>query len=163
MLEKNADVNCCFLCSVIFIEYYSTMHCNEVLQACQVDPIYCDIFGAAERVLRYGLPINLRYIFKRVPALVLTHCKFFPIAPKESKKSEKERKSMLKVTANSWWKVRKPRTHFTLVICWVDIVLVPWDQPVHFKIALFSVAPVSDPKMRAMYHFIALGKVLPAN
>ena len=71
MLEKNADVNCCFLCSVIFIEYYSTMHCNEVLQACQVDPIYCDIFGAAERVLRYGLPINLRYIFKRVPALVL--------------------------------------------------------------------------------------------
>ena len=68
MLEKNADVNCCFLCSVIFIEYYSTMHCNEVLQACQVDPIYCDIFGAAERVLRYGLPINLRYIFKRVPA-----------------------------------------------------------------------------------------------
>ena len=70
MLEKNADVNCCFLCSVIFIEYYSTMHCNEVLQACQVDPIYCDIFGAAERVLRYGLPINLRYIFKRVPALV---------------------------------------------------------------------------------------------
>ena len=69
MLEKNADVNCCFLCSVIFIEYYSTMHCNEVLQACQVDPIYCDIFGAAERVLRYGLPINLRYIFKRVPAL----------------------------------------------------------------------------------------------
>ena len=72
MLEKNADVNCCFLCSVIFIEYYSTMHCNEVLQACQVDPIYCDIFGAAERVLRYGLPINLRYIFKRVPALVGT-------------------------------------------------------------------------------------------
>ena len=70
MLEKNADVNCCFLCSVIFIEYYSTMHCNEVLQACQVDPIYCDIFGAAERVLRYGLPINLRYIFKRVPTLV---------------------------------------------------------------------------------------------
>ena len=70
MLEKNADVNCCFLCSVIFIEYYSTMHCNEVLQACQVDPIYCDIFGAAERVLRYGLPINLRYIFKRVPALI---------------------------------------------------------------------------------------------
>ena len=72
MLEKNADVNCCFLCSVIFIEYYSTMHCNEVLQACQVDPIYCDIFGAAERVLRYGLPINLRYIFKRVPALLST-------------------------------------------------------------------------------------------
>ena len=63
MLEKNADVNCCFLCSVIFIEYYSTMHCNEVLQACKVDPIYCDIFGAAERVLRYGLPINLRYIY----------------------------------------------------------------------------------------------------
>ena len=63
MLEKNADVNCCFLCSVIFIEYYSTMHCNEVLQACQVDPIYCDIFGAAERVLRYGLPINLRYMY----------------------------------------------------------------------------------------------------
>ena len=75
MLEKNADVNCCFLCSVIFIEYYSTMHCNEVLQACQVDPIYCDIFGAAERVLRYGLPINLRYIFKRVPALMYTHNK----------------------------------------------------------------------------------------
>ena len=72
MLEKNADVNCCFLCSVIFIEYYSTMHCNEVLQACQVDPIYCDIFGAAERLLRYGLPINLRYIFKRVPALIWT-------------------------------------------------------------------------------------------
>ena len=69
MLEKNAYENCCFLCSVIFIEYYSTMHCNEVLQACQVNPIYCDIFGAAERVLRYGLPINLRYIFKRVPAL----------------------------------------------------------------------------------------------
>ena len=75
MLEKNADVNCCFLCTVIFIEYYSTMHCNEVLQAYQVDPIYCDIFGAAERVLRYGLPINLRYIFKRVPALVTTHVK----------------------------------------------------------------------------------------
>ena len=74
MLEKNADVNCCFLCSVIFIEYYSTMHCNEVLQACQVDPIYCDIFGAAERVLRYGLPINLRYIFKRVPALLDMQC-----------------------------------------------------------------------------------------
>ena len=73
MLEKNADVNYCFLCSVIFIEYYSTMHCNEVLQACQVDPIYCDIFGAAERVLRYGLLINLRYIFKRVPALICTH------------------------------------------------------------------------------------------
>ena len=73
MLEKNADVNYCFLCSVIFIEYYSTMHCNEVLQACQVDPIYCDIFGAAERVLRYGLPINLRYIFKRVPALIALH------------------------------------------------------------------------------------------
>ena len=33
----------------------------------------------------------------------------------------------------------------------------------HFKIALFSVAPSSDPKMRAMYHFIALGKVLPAH
>ena len=73
MLEKNADVNCCFLCSVIFIEYYSTMHCNEVLQACWVDPIYCDIFGAAERVLRYGLPINLRYIFKRVSALDTTN------------------------------------------------------------------------------------------
>ena len=56
-----------------WIEYYSTMHCNEVLQACRVDPIYCDIFGAAERVLRYGLPINLRYIFKRVPALLITH------------------------------------------------------------------------------------------
>ena len=70
MLEISAFVNCCFLCSVIFIEYYSTMHCNEVLQACRVDPIYCDIFGAAERVLRYGLPINLRYIFKRVPALL---------------------------------------------------------------------------------------------
>ena len=75
MPEKNADVNCCFLCSVIFIEYYSTMHCNEVLQVCQVDPIYCNIFGAAERVLRYGLPINLRYIFKRVPALVFSHQK----------------------------------------------------------------------------------------
>ena len=33
----------------------------------------------------------------------------------------------------------------------------------HFKIALFSVAPSSDPKMREMYHFIALGKVLPAH
>ena len=70
MLEKNADVNCCFLCSVIFIEYYSTMHCNEVLQACRVDPIYCDIFGPAERVPIYGQPINLRYIHKRVPALI---------------------------------------------------------------------------------------------
>ena len=80
MLEKNADVNCCFLCSVIFIEYYSTMHCNEVLQACQVDPIYCDIFGAAERVLRYGLPINLRYIFKRVPALMQTHQGLYDIS-----------------------------------------------------------------------------------
>ena len=63
MLEKNADVNCCFLCSVIFIEYYSTMHCNEVLQACQVDPIYCDIFGAAERV--QPVSIYCRYIYKR--------------------------------------------------------------------------------------------------
>ena len=87
----------------------------------------------------------------------------FPPLLQRSPKNLKKRKSMLKVTANSWWKVRKPRTHFTLVICWVDIVLVPWDQPVHFKIALFSVAPVSDPKMRAIYHFIALGKVLPAN
>ena len=52
------------------------MHSNEVLQACQVDPIYCDIFGAAERVLRYGLPINLRYIFKRVPALEATQRRF---------------------------------------------------------------------------------------
>ena len=75
MLEKSGDVNCCFLCSVIFIEYYSTLHCNEVLQACRVDPIYCDIFEAAERVLRYGLPINLRYIFKRVPALIQRHDK----------------------------------------------------------------------------------------
>ena len=33
----------------------------------------------------------------------------------------------------------------------------------HFKIALFSVAPSMDPKMRAMYHFIALGKVLPSH
>ena len=70
MLEISAFVNCCFLCSVIFIEYDSTMYCNEVLQACQVDPIYCDIFGPAERVPIYGLPINLRYIHKRVPALL---------------------------------------------------------------------------------------------
>ena len=48
------------------------MHCNEVLQACRVDPIYCDIFGPAERVPIYGQPINLRYIHKRVPALVKT-------------------------------------------------------------------------------------------
>ena len=33
----------------------------------------------------------------------------------------------------------------------------------HFKIALFSVAPSMDPKMRAMYHFIALEKVLPSH
>ena len=46
------------------------MHCNEVLQACQVHPIYWDIFIPAERVPIYGLPINLRYIHKRVPALV---------------------------------------------------------------------------------------------
>ena len=64
MLEISAYVNCCFLCSVIFIEYYSTMHCNEVLQAFRVDPIYCDIFGPAKRVPIYGLPINLQYIHK---------------------------------------------------------------------------------------------------
>ena len=114
MLEKNAEVNCCFLCSVIFIEYYSTMHCNEVLQACQVDPIYCDIFGAAERVLRYGLPINLRYIFKRVPALVLTHCKFFPIAPKESKKSEKKKEH---VESDSKFMVESEKTKDTFYTC----------------------------------------------
>ena len=48
------------------------MHCNEVLHACRVDPIYCDIFGHAERVLIYGQPINLRYIHKRLPALLNT-------------------------------------------------------------------------------------------
>ena len=46
------------------------MHSNEVFQACRGDPIYCDIFGPTERVLIYGLPINLRYIYKRVPALI---------------------------------------------------------------------------------------------
>ena len=66
MLEIGAFVNCCCLCSVIFFEYDATKHCNE---ACRVDPIYCDIFGPAERVPIYGLPINLRYIYKRVPAL----------------------------------------------------------------------------------------------
>ena len=50
MLEISVDVNCCFLCSVIFIEYYKTMYCNEVLQVCRVDPIYCNIFGPAEQV-----------------------------------------------------------------------------------------------------------------
>ena len=53
---------------MIVIDYHSTMHCNEVLQ---VDPIFCDIFGPAERVLIYSQPINLRYIHKRVPPLVL--------------------------------------------------------------------------------------------
>ena len=48
------------------------MHCNEVLHACRVDPIYCDIFWPAERVPIYGLPINLRNIYKRVPALFST-------------------------------------------------------------------------------------------
>ena len=46
------------------------MHCNEVLLACRVDPMDCDIFGPAERVPIYGLLINLRYIHKRVSALV---------------------------------------------------------------------------------------------
>ena len=62
---------------IVFAVWYSlvinsTMHCNEVLHACRVDPIYCDIFGPAERVLIYGQPINLRYIHKRVPALLPT-------------------------------------------------------------------------------------------
>ena len=70
MLEISAFINCCFLCSVIFIEYDATMHCNE---AYQVDPIYCDIFVPAERVPIYGQPINLRYIHKRVPALASIH------------------------------------------------------------------------------------------
>ena len=59
MLEKNADVNCCFLCSVIFIEYYSTMHCNEVLQVCRIDPIYCDIFEPAEWIRFIAIYLNL--------------------------------------------------------------------------------------------------------
>ena len=42
---------------------------------------------------------------------------FPPLLQRSPKNPEKKRKSMLKVTANSWWKVRKPRTHFTLVIC----------------------------------------------
>ena len=63
MLEIGAFVNCCCLCSVIFFEYDATKHCNE---ACRVDPIYCDIFGPAEQLPIYGLPINLRYIYKRV-------------------------------------------------------------------------------------------------
>ena len=83
MLEISAYVNCCFLCSVIFIEYYSTMHCNEVLQACRVDPIYCDIYFvlpsafdisryilSCRAIAIYDLPINLRYIHKRVPSLI---------------------------------------------------------------------------------------------
>ena len=37
-----------------------------------MEPIYCDIFGPAEPVPIYGLPINLRYIYKRVPALFST-------------------------------------------------------------------------------------------
>ena len=83
MLEKNADVNCCFLCSVIFIEYYSTMHCNEVLQACQVDPIYC----------RYVPDIAL-CSFKRIWAAIeyLT-----PLAPKNSRKSSCPCKGRLRI------------------------------------------------------------------
>ena len=74
MLEISAFVNCCFLCSVMFMEYYSTMHCSEVMQTwpCQVDSIYSDIFGPVEQVPIYGLSINLQYIYKIVPALVLT-------------------------------------------------------------------------------------------
>ena len=41
------------------------MHCNEGLQAGRVDPIYCDIFEAAERVLRYGLPIKPPIYFQK--------------------------------------------------------------------------------------------------
>ena len=41
------------------------MHCNEGLQAGRVDPIYPDIFEAAERVLRYGLPIKPPIYFQK--------------------------------------------------------------------------------------------------
>ena len=54
MLDFSEDVNCC------------------LLQACRMDPIYWYEFGPAELVPIYGLPINLRYIYKRVPALLPT-------------------------------------------------------------------------------------------
>ena len=66
MLEISAFVNCCFLCSVIFIEYHSIMHCNEVLQACRVDPIYCNMLRPPSEC-RY---MARRYIHKRVRALL---------------------------------------------------------------------------------------------
>ena len=67
------NVNCCFLFSAIVMEYHSTIHCNVVLQACRVDPIYCDIFGPATDSQIYGPPIDLWYNHKRVPALACTH------------------------------------------------------------------------------------------
>ena len=45
----------------------TTRHRNEVLQVCQMDPKYCDIFGPASEcdISRFN-----SYIHKRVPALV---------------------------------------------------------------------------------------------
>ena len=94
--------------------------------------------------------------------LQLLHSALLQRSPKNPKKKKKEH-----VESDSKFMVESEKTKDTFYTCdmlsGLDIVLVPWDQPVHFKIALFSVAPVSDPKMRAMYHFNSLGKVLPAN
>ena len=60
MLEICAFVNCCFVCSVIFIEYHSTMHCNKVLQACRYIAIYL------------GLPSECQYMACRLTSDIIT-------------------------------------------------------------------------------------------
>ena len=92
-------------------------------------------------------------------------------SPKNPKKKKKEH-----VERDSKFMVESEKTKDTFYTC--DMLSGYCSCPVgstcapckhksaiakHFKIALFSVAPVSDPKMKAMYLFFALGKVLPAN
>ena len=60
MLEIRTFVNCCFVCSVIFIEYHSTMHCNKVLQACRYIAIYL------------GLPSECQYMACRLTSDIFT-------------------------------------------------------------------------------------------
>ena len=70
MLEICAFVNCCFVCSVIFIEYHSTMHCNKVLQACRYIAIYL------------GLPSECQYMACRLTSDIFTkECQHYSLHP----------------------------------------------------------------------------------